>query len=86
MGLPIWMFVSIEAILALSLITVVIGLPSRRRSLARVKRDPNPQLSDEQRPPIQALSQIRIFIEHAVRSMKRYHILVHAFRNRLEEF
>ena len=32
------------------------------------------------------LSHIRIFIEHAIGGMKRYNILVHAFRNRLENF
>jgi hypothetical protein len=33
-----------------------------------------------------ALSQIRIFVEHAIGGMKRYNILVHAFRNRIENF
>jgi hypothetical protein len=28
-----------------------------------------------------ALSQIRIFVEHAIGGMKRYNILVHIFRN-----
>jgi hypothetical protein len=32
------------------------------------------------------LSQIRIFIEHAIGGMKRYNILVHVFRNRKAEF
>jgi len=27
------------------------------------------------------LSQVRIFVEHAIGGMKRYNILVHAFRN-----
>ena len=34
----------------------------------------------------QALSQIRIFVEHAIGGMKRYNILVHSFRNRTEHF
>jgi len=33
-----------------------------------------------------ALSQIRIFVEHAIGGMKRYNILVHRFRNRTEHF
>jgi len=31
-------------------------------------------------------SRVRIFIEHAIGGMKRYHILVHTFRNRIEHF
>jgi len=33
-----------------------------------------------------SLSQIRIFIEHAIGGMKRYNILVHVFRNRKADF
>ena len=33
-----------------------------------------------------ALSQVRIFVEHAIGGMKRYNILVHSFRNRKEHF
>jgi len=29
---------------------------------------------------------VRIFIEHAIGGMKRYNILVHTFRNRIEHF
>ena len=29
---------------------------------------------------------INAFIEHAIGGMKRYHILVHTFRNRIEHF
>ena len=50
------------------------------------KKNPDPQLSNEQKATNKALSQIRIFIEHAIGGMKRYNILVHAFRNRLENF
>ena len=50
------------------------------------KKNPSPQLSEEQKAMNKALSQIRIFIEHAIGGMKRYNILVHAFRNRLENF
>jgi len=33
-----------------------------------------------------ALSQIRLFVEHAIGGMKRYTILAHSFRNRTEHF
>jgi DDE superfamily endonuclease len=46
------------------------------------KKNLNPQLSDEQKATNRALSQVRIFIEHAIGGMKRYNILVHVFRNR----
>jgi hypothetical protein len=50
------------------------------------KQNPTPPLSDEQKAANAALSQIRIFIEHAIGGMKRYTILVHVFRNRKAEF
>ena len=50
------------------------------------KKHPNPQLSDEQKAANTALSQIRIFIEHAIGGMKRYNILVQVFRNRKADF
>ena len=50
------------------------------------KKNPDPRLSDEQKATNKALSQIRIFIEHAIGGMKRYNILVHVFRNRKADF
>jgi hypothetical protein len=49
-------------------------------------KNPNPPLSEEQRAANTALSRVRIFIEHAIGGMKRYNILVHTFRNRIEHF
>ncbi|MCA1838647.1 MAG: transposase family protein [Actinobacteria bacterium] len=49
-------------------------------------KNPNPQLSAEQRAANTALSRVRIFIEHAIGGMKRYNILVYSFRNRIENF
>jgi hypothetical protein len=49
-------------------------------------KNPNPQLSDAQKVANKVLSQVRIFIEHAIGGMKRYNILVHTFRNRIENF
>ena len=50
------------------------------------QKPPNPQLSDAQKAANTALSRVRIFIEHAIGGMKRYNILVHPFRNRIENF
>ena len=50
------------------------------------KKNPSPELSVEQKAENKAFSQVRIFVEHAIGGMKRYNILVHAFRNRIEHF
>jgi hypothetical protein len=50
------------------------------------QKNPNPPLNDEQKAAHTALRRVRIFIEHAMGGMKRYNILVHTFRNRLEHF
>jgi len=50
------------------------------------QKNPNPQLSDAQKVANKVLSQVRICIEHAIGGMKRYNILVHTFRNRIENF
>jgi hypothetical protein len=50
------------------------------------KKNPNPQLSAVQKAANTALSQVRIFVEHAIGGMKRYNILVHSFRNRKANF
>ena len=61
-----------------------IAIPTKKPR--KSQKNPNPQLSDEQKATHKALSQIRIFIEQAIGGMKRYKILVHVFRNRLENF
>ena len=50
------------------------------------KKNPHPELSAVQKAVNKALSQVRIFVEHAIGGMKRYNILVHGFRNRKENF
>ena len=50
------------------------------------QKNPNPQLSDAHKVANKVLSQVRIFIEHAIGGMKRYNILVHGFRNRKADF
>jgi len=52
----------------------------------RSKKNPSTQLSDAQKAANTVLSQVRIFVEHAIGGMKRYAILVHSFRNRIENF
>jgi DDE superfamily endonuclease len=52
----------------------------------RSKKNPSPQLSDVHKAANKVLSQVRIFVEHAIGGMKRYNILVNSFRNRKENF
>jgi hypothetical protein len=61
-----------------------IDIPTKKPR--KSKKHPNPQLSDEQKAANTALSQLRIFIEHAIGGMKRYTILVQVFRNRKADF
>ena len=50
------------------------------------KKHPSPALSEEQKATNKAVSQVRIFVEHAIGGMKRSTILVHSFRNHKEHF
>lgn len=50
------------------------------------KKNPHPELTAEQRAENQAVSHVRIFIEHAIGGMKRFNILVQRFRNRKDNF
>jgi hypothetical protein len=50
------------------------------------QKNPPPALSAAQKAVHKALSQIRLFGEHAIGGMKRSNILVHSFRNRTEHF
>ncbi len=45
------------------------------------KKNPEPQLTDQQKAANRALSQVRIFVENAIGGIKRYNILVRRFRN-----
>jgi hypothetical protein len=46
------------------------------------KKNPKTELSIEQKSENCSLSRIRIFVENAISGIKRFNILVHAFRNR----
>jgi len=61
-----------------------IDIPTKKPR--KSKKNPTPQLSEEHKAAHTALSQVRIFIEHAIGGMKRYTILVHVFRNRKADF
>jgi DDE superfamily endonuclease len=50
------------------------------------KKHPHPQLSDAHKAANKVLSQVRIFIEHAIGGMKRSTILVQVFRHRKADF
>jgi hypothetical protein len=45
------------------------------------KKNPQPSLTTEQKTENQALSRTRILVENAIAGIKRFNILVHAFRN-----
>ena len=61
-----------------------IALPQKKPR--KSKKNPNPQLTDEEKASNTALSQVRIFVEHAIGGIKRYNILVHGFRNQKDSF
>ena len=44
------------------------------------KNNPNPDLTDEQKEANQKISRQRIIVEHSIRGMKRYNILVYPLR------
>ena len=50
------------------------------------KNNPNPSLTDEQKQYNKELRKNRILVENAIGGMKRFNILVHAFRNRKSNF
>ena len=56
------------------------------RKPRKSKKNPNPQLTAEQKATNKALSQVRIFVENAIGGIKRYNILVHRFRNHKANF
>jgi DDE superfamily endonuclease len=57
-----------------------IEIPHKKPRKSRKKTQP--KLTSEQKTENQALSRVRIFVENAIAGIKRFNILVHAFRNR----
>jgi len=50
------------------------------------KSNPNPELTAEQKAENRALGKVRIFVENAIGGIKRFGILVQAFRNHKKDF
>ena len=50
------------------------------------KKNPDPQLTAQEKANNKAVSQIRIFVENAIGGIKRYNILVQRFRNHKSNF
>lgn len=61
-----------------------IEIPTRKPR--KSKKNPAPELNTAQKEANKTLSQVRIFVEHAIGGMKRYNILVNKFRNRKADF
>jgi hypothetical protein len=61
-----------------------IDIPTKKPR--KSQKHPNPQWSDTHKAANTALSQVRLFIEHAIGGMKPYNILVQVFRNRKADF
>jgi len=57
-----------------------IGIPYKKPR--KSKKNPEPKLTETQKSENQALSRARIYVENAISGIKRFNILVHAFRNR----
>jgi hypothetical protein len=52
------------------------------RKPRKTKRNPDPQLTEQQKQHNKAVSQTRILVEHAIGSMKFFNILKQDYRNR----
>lgn len=61
-----------------------IDIPTKKPR--KSQKNPDPPLSAAQKAANTVLSQVRIFIEHAIGGMKRSNIWVHVFRNRKADF
>jgi hypothetical protein len=57
-----------------------IEIPHKRPR--KSKKKAKPEFTTEQKVENQALSYVRIYVEYAISGIKRFNILVHAFRNR----
>ena len=50
------------------------------------KANPNPTLTAQQKEENRAMSSFRVVVENAICGLKRFNILVHKFRNRIDNF
>jgi hypothetical protein len=84
-------FTDIEVLVDLGYLGIQSDYQGERLALPHKKprkshKNPTPQLTAEQRAANTAVSQVRIFVEHAIGGLKRYNILVHRFRNHKTNF
>ena len=56
------------------------------RKPRKSKDNPNPRLSEEQRERNRTIGKFRVLIENAFAGLKRYNVLVHAFRTGKDKF
>jgi len=61
-----------------------IAIPTKKPP--KSQKNPAPQLTEDQKAANQALSRVRVFVEHAIGGLKRYNIVVHRFRNHKTNF
>lgn len=56
------------------------------RKPRKTKKNPDPQLTDEQQQHNKEVGHTRVLVEHAIGSMKFFNILKHDYRNRRCDF
>jgi hypothetical protein len=62
------------------------GIRIPHKKPRKSKKNPNPQLTKEQKEENRNLSRLRIFVENAIGGMKKFNILNFVFRNKKESF
>ncbi len=50
------------------------------------KKNPTPTLTEEQKAENREISRVRVIVEQAISGIKRFNIVIHKFRNRLNDF
>ncbi len=63
-----------------------IGAAIPKKKPRKSKKNPNPELTEAEKERNKRLGKARIYVEHAIGGIKRFNILVHAFRNRKAGF
>jgi len=50
------------------------------------KKNPTPTLTEEQKAENREISRVRVIVEQAISGMKRFNIVIHKFRNHMNDF
>jgi hypothetical protein len=50
------------------------------------KKNPTPTLTEEQKAENREISRVRVIVEQAISGMKRFNIVIHKFRNHVDDF